>query len=551
MMVDGDKCCSNRGDTLTYLRFSHNFTRLDVPLKKWIPCAQYSMLDHTNRNNNNKSSSNDSEQQQQQEQKRQHHHQCPHVHQILCTWHPFLSSEQSCRSMVRLTRLTDSLESDAVNCCTTTMNKNTTTITTTTTAAANAIKNISYDFDHCSLNLHDNGTHHRNCTNKLPGSFGFHLHLANIKRPLQIADGITNLTTTREAAYNKSTSFVGDVLHNRNEYKYCHYLNTRSKRTDRILGKKSFAKAMNFRFTRSWETIDLSNQWMMTSQYDPILSSIGCVSVLGQTDQFIRSMSTYCHVRLPTIMYGRITRIGHVPSSISLSNVQFSSQGHNDEDNQNQIQRCWRCDKPITASSSSNSDVSNEESYNTGNDTVPICEKCGSIQPISGDINFFTLFNLETRYDIDLTQLRQHYLRLQQNMHPDMNVNRSNTESDYSEDNSSIINGAYKTLRDPYQRGLYLLNKRYKMAIDEGNIETEPELLLEIMELNEDIELARNDKDDLMALLDRLEKDIESIVEQLKAAFADDNGSHARCLLVRYAYYNSSLDKLRSQLVNV
>ena len=100
-----------------------------------------------------------------------------------------------------------------------------------------------------------------------------------------------------------------------------------------------------------------------------------------------------------------------------------------------------------------------------------------------------------------------------------------------------------------YVRFLSLIKPPTRATI--GNIETEPELLLEIMELNEDIELARNDKDDLMALLDRLEKDIESIVEQLKAAFADDNGSHARCLLVRYAYYNSSLDKLRSQLVNV
>ena len=83
-----------------------------------------------------------------------------------------------------------------------------------------------------------------------------------------------------------------------------------------------------------------------------------------------------------------------------------------------------------------------------------------------------------------------------------------------------------------------------------GNIETEPELLLEIMELNEDIELA-DDKDSLMDVSARLEQDIGAIVAQLKTAFAEDNASEARRLVVRFAYYNSSLDKLRGQLASV
>lgn len=83
-----------------------------------------------------------------------------------------------------------------------------------------------------------------------------------------------------------------------------------------------------------------------------------------------------------------------------------------------------------------------------------------------------------------------------------------------------------------------------------GNIETEPELLLEIMELNEDIELA-NDKTILMDVSGRIEEIIDDIMKQLKTAFVEENVTEARRLVVRYAYYNSSLDKLRGQLASM
>lgn len=72
---------------------------------------------------------------------------------------------------------------------------------------------------------------------------------------------------------------------------------------------------------------------------------------------------------------------------------------------------------------------------------------------------------------------------------------------------------------------------------------------MEIMELNEDIELA-TDKESLMDVSARLETDIGAIVEALKTAFTEDNASEARRLVVRFAYYNSTLDKLKGQLVS-
>src|SRR5699024_2924857 len=46
---------------------------------------------------------------------------------------------------------------------------------------------------------------------------------------------------------------------------------------------------------------------------------------------------------------------------------------------------------------------------------------------------------------------------------------RLQAETGFSVDNSSLINSAYHTLRDPYQRALYMLRIRYDISIDEGS----------------------------------------------------------------------------------
>lgn len=55
-----------------------------------------------------------------------------------------------------------------------------------------------------------------------------------------------------------------------------------------------------------------------------------------------------------------------------------------------------------------------------------ICGHCSAIQPLSDNVNYFTLFNIDKpNYEINIEQLHEHYLRLQQTMHPDRNLNRS------------------------------------------------------------------------------------------------------------------------------
>lgn len=80
-----------------------------------------------------------------------------------------------------------------------------------------------------------------------------------------------------------------------------------------------------------------------------------------------------------------------------------------------------------------------------------------------------------------------------------------------------------------------------------ANVDSEPELLLEIMELNEEIEMAINDNDySKQMIMEKLEENIEKLKKNLTIAFNELNGDEARKLTIRYSYYKNALAKLKS-----
>ncbi|OTF69865.1 hypothetical protein BLA29_008325, partial [Euroglyphus maynei] len=220
----------------------------------------------------------------------------------------------------------------------------------------------------------------------------------------------------------------------------------------------------------------------------------------------------------------------------------------------------WKCDKPLYENqqqqpkqqdSNVTNGLNNQVLHNNNNKIIINCPHCQAVQPVDDNVDYFQLFNIEQQqqqnYDIDLDYLRKNYLSLQQNIHPDMNINRSNIENEFSSKNSSIINDGYKILRDPYQRAIYMLHSVFNIIIDEANVDSEPELLLEIMELNEEIEMAINDNDySKQMIMEKLEENIEKLKKNLTIAFNELNGDEARKLTVRYSYYKNALAKLKS-----
>src|SRR5687767_10792391 len=87
---------------------------------------------------------------------------------------------------------------------------------------------------------------------------------------------------------------------------------------------------------------------------------------------------------------------------------------------------------------------------------APLCLNCGKIQPPS-QRDYFALLGLPVSFSLDLECLEKKYLQLQQLLHPDRFIGKSTREKRYANQQSSQVNQAYEALKDPIQRGIYLL----------------------------------------------------------------------------------------------
>lgn len=135
-------------------------------------------------------------------------------------------------------------------------------------------------------------------------------------------------------------------------------------------------------------------------------------------------------------------------------------------------------------------------------------------------LDFFELFDLPAGFDVDLNRLQKQYTVLQQTVHPDKFANAGDQEKRLSMQQTSHINEAYQTLKDPVRRALYLLRLK-GMDIDFDNETTmDMDFLMEQMALREKMADIRQ-QDDPLEQVDMLATDIKVRMEELTQAFAD------------------------------
>jgi len=115
------------------------------------------------------------------------------------------------------------------------------------------------------------------------------------------------------------------------------------------------------------------------------------------------------------------------------------------------------------------------------------CDHCIKIQPAPSQLDYFQQFGLPRHLTIDLQDLERRFHDLSRKFHPDLFQQRSGEEQAISLENSSLLNTAYRTLRDP------ILRVEYLIRLEEGAgkdipAKAPPDLLEEILELQETLE---------------------------------------------------------------
>ncbi|NWW84747.1 HSC20 protein, partial [Rhynochetos jubatus] len=134
-------------------------------------------------------------------------------------------------------------------------------------------------------------------------------------------------------------------------------------------------------------------------------------------------------------------------------------------------------------------------------------------------------------------------------VHPDRFGQRPPKEQYYSEQHSSLINKAYRTLLNPLSRGLYLLELHGVEPAQETDCDADPVFLTEIMEINE--KLAEPKNEDILHEIETLIKGRiqPSLCQPVTFCFLADDLQEAKKLLAKMKYFANLEDKLKNRKI--
>jgi molecular chaperone HscB len=135
------------------------------------------------------------------------------------------------------------------------------------------------------------------------------------------------------------------------------------------------------------------------------------------------------------------------------------------------------------------------------------CGACGKVQP-PAPVDYFTFFGLPPKLNVSIPALEKDFYEFSRKLHPDLSARASAQEQEWSLEQSSLLNDAYRTLRDPIKRTHYLLQlegieleEQSKSATEKARATGEvkkqivpPDLLEEVFELNMQLEELRMNK---------------------------------------------------------
>jgi len=135
--------------------------------------------------------------------------------------------------------------------------------------------------------------------------------------------------------------------------------------------------------------------------------------------------------------------------------------------------RCWHCDAPHAP--------------------ALFCPRCESLQPLPPNADHFTVLGFPRRLTLDPAVLQQRFYDLNRRLHPDRFQTAPREVGSLSVRNTAAVNTAYRTLRDPVERGWYWL------ALHGERIGTDkrvaPDIAALVFELQEKLEALRSDDD--------------------------------------------------------
>lgn len=144
------------------------------------------------------------------------------------------------------------------------------------------------------------------------------------------------------------------------------------------------------------------------------------------------------------------------------------------------------------------------------------CRACEAPQPLDPSLDLFGVVGLPRRLDVARDDLERRYLELSRAVHPDRHQTAEERARALSLAASAAVNRAYRTLRDPVERGRYWL-ELHGSPLGHANNQVPPALAELVFETQEALESFRAGGGDRAAI----SRTHEELVERLATLVRD------------------------------
>ena len=145
-------------------------------------------------------------------------------------------------------------------------------------------------------------------------------------------------------------------------------------------------------------------------------------------------------------------------------------------------------------------------------------------------MNYFELFEIPQRFDVDIAELSNRYRELQKAVHPDKFANAGEQQKLLAISKTAQVNDAYQTLKDPIRRAEHMLLLRGVDIDNESTTMKDSGFLMQQLEWREALAELR-DSDDIDADIAALEAEFtqyrQQLLDNLSKQLADTQASSA------------------------
>ncbi|TRY96690.1 hypothetical protein DNTS_005940 [Danionella cerebrum] len=174
------------------------------------------------------------------------------------------------------------------------------------------------------------------------------------------------------------------------------------------------------------------------------------------------------------------------------------------------------------------------------------CSICNIIQPPDNKANYFDILKCDQMFSLDAQRLQQRYLELQRSLHPDSFSQKSLKEQQYSEEQSALVNKAYRTLQKPLSRAVYMLELR-GVFLEEGTDATaDPAFLQQVMELNESLAETQS-PEEIRAIGSSVKEKLKDLTAQMNLSLNKGDLHSAKVVLNQMKYFTNIQEKVKER----